>query len=61
MQELWGRRDLHLVGVLALRDITLVTERERNRLETEGHVVNDLSAGGICRRKCFTVKVKIYC
>ncbi len=67
---MWERRDLNLIGVLALREIILALDREKARFsEADGaNGVNgraaaaedrpELTAGSVCRRDCFTVKVK---
>lgn len=57
MQDLWERRDMKLVGVLALREIILALDRERASF-SEGEVRPELTAGTVCRQNCFTVKVR---
>lgn len=58
MKELWGRKDLHLVGVLALREISLAMERGKREGGDGVPIVEDLTAGGICRKDFFAVKVR---
>lgn len=53
---MWERRDLQLIGVLALREIILALERERSSFGKDGRE-QELTAGSVCRRNCFTVKV----
>lgn len=57
MQDLWERRDMKLVGVLALREIVLALDRERASF-SEDEVRPELTAGTVCRQNCFTVKVR---
>lgn len=54
---MWERRDLHLIGVLALREIILALERERMSSTVDG-AKSELTAGSVCRQNCFTVKVR---
>ena len=61
---MWERRDLKLVGVLALREIILALDRERASLEADrakGKVKPELTAGNVCRQDCVTVKVGLMC
>ena len=53
---MWERRDLQLIGVLALREIILALERERSNFGRDDSE-QELTAGNVCRRNCFTVKV----
>lgn len=53
---MWERRDLQLIGVLALREIILALERERLDFGRDG-AEQELTTGSVCRRNCFTVKV----
>lgn len=53
---MWERRDLQLIGVLALREIILALERERSSFGSDDRE-QELTAGSVCRRNCFTVKV----
>lgn len=57
-QDMWERRDLQLIGVLALREIILALERERSNFGRDDRE-QELTAGGVCRRNCFTVKVSL--
>jgi len=72
---MWERRDLNLIGVLALREIILALDREKARFSEadwpnglngvnggDGRAAAaedrpELTAGSVCRRDCFTVKV----
>lgn len=53
---MWERRDLQLIGVLALREITLALEREGGSVSGSGSK-SELTAGSVCRKNCFTAKV----
>lgn len=55
---MWERRDLKLVGVLALREIILALDRERANF-SEAEVKPEITAGSVCRQNCFTVKVEV--
>lgn len=61
LQDMWERRDLKLVGVLALREIILALDRERASFSeanrANGNVKPELTAGSVCRQDCVTVKV----
>lgn len=57
-QDMWERRDLKLVGVLALREIILALDRERAKF-SEAEVEPEMTAGSVCRQNCFTVKVRM--
>lgn len=56
-QDMWERRDLKLIGVLALREIILALDRERLNFSA-AEVEPEMTAGSVCRQNCFTVKVK---
>lgn len=58
-QELWERRDLQLVGVLALREIILALERQRMKFKENENEL-ELTAGSVCRQNCFTVEVNTF-
>ncbi|CAM9946504.1 unnamed protein product [Ectocarpus sp. 6 AP-2014] len=57
-EDLWERRDMKLVGVLALREIILALDRERASF-SEDEVRQELTAGTVCRQNCFTVKASM--
>ncbi|CAM9567240.1 unnamed protein product [Ectocarpus fasciculatus] len=57
-EDLWERRDMKLVGVLALREIILALDRERASF-SENEVRPELTAGSVCRQNCFTVKASM--
>lgn len=55
---MWERRDLQLIGVLALREIILGLEREG--MGSAGDEAKPApTAGSVCRQNCFTVKVRL--
>ena len=58
-QELWEKRDLNLVGVLALREILAALEQERSSSAGVKTGPEKMTVGGVCRHDCFTVKVSV--
>lgn len=62
---MWERRDLKLVGVLALREIILALDREKATFSeadrAEDEAKPELTAGGVCRQNCVTIKVGWMC
>ncbi|CAM9413238.1 unnamed protein product [Scytosiphon promiscuus] len=55
-EDMWERRDMKLVGVLALREINLALDRERANFYGDDDGRPELTAGSVCRQNCFTVK-----